>query len=175
VNDLHEALDQIREIRAGVARSRVYPGYRAVPTAMTGVLAGVTAWMQPVYDGSYVTLWTGCALLAMSIAGCSMIRHPSRSAREAITRLAWPLLAGALVTAVLFERAPELLPGLWQIFFALGLFASLPVLPRGMILVAMFYLASGALVLGSQSPAAMGIPFVCGQFAAAWLLYRHHG
>ena len=42
-----------------------------------------------------------------------------------------------------------------------------------MIPVALFYLASGVLVLGSSSPASMGVPFAIGQTAAAYVLYRH--
>ena len=178
MSDLHDALDQIREIRAGVARSRVFRGYRAVPTAMTGLLAVATAWAQPWLAGdavSYVVLWSTCALLAMGVAGSSMWAHPSPNTSQAIGRLAWPLLAGALVTGVLLESAPQLLPGLWQIFFALALFASLHLLPRGMIFVAIFYVISGTVVLGSTAPEAMGIPFGVGQLTAAWILYRHHG
>ena len=184
MRDLDDALDQIREIRAGVASSRVYRGYRAIPTAGTALCAALTAivqpWLVPAGDvGAYVTLWGGCALVALAIAGSSMLAHPSPNTREAVSRLAWPLLAGAIVTAVLFDSAPWLLPGLWQIFFALALFASSRLLPRPMLWVAIFYLASGALVLlagpRAWAPACMGVPFFFGQLTAAWVLRRHHG
>jgi len=178
MRDLHDALEQIREIRAGVARSRLYRGYRAGPTALTGCLAALAALLQTRVAGdpaAYLALWTGCAAASAAVVGASMLAAPSPRTREALTRLAWPVVAGALVTAALHESAPQLLPGLWQVFFALALFASLPLLPRPMVLVALFYLACGLLVLGSTAPASMGIPFATGQFAAALILHRHHG
>ena len=190
MHDLDDALEQIREIRAGVASSRLYRGYRALPTAATGACAALTAVIQPMVvpagtsgAGAYIALWGACALVSLIIAGASMVAHPSPNTREAISKLAWPLLAGALVTAVLFESAPAVLlgvlPGLWQIFFALALFASSRLLPKAMLWVASFYLASGALVLlagpRAWAPACMGVPFFFGQLTAAWILQRHHG
>ena len=183
MSELHDALDQIRAIRSELTRSRLFRGYRAVPTAITGGLAALCAALQPLFvqgADSYLALWTACALTSMAVVGASMLARPSPRTRDALARLAWPLLAGALVTAVLRESAPGLLPGLWQIFFALALFASLPLLPRGMFLVALFYLASGLLLLGSTAsasmgPASMGVPFATGQCAAALLLRRRDG
>ena len=179
--ELDDALDQIREIRAHVARSRVYRGYRAVPTAITGALAIATALIQPVVIQStgtndphlYVALWIACAAVSGAVVLRSMFAHPSPKALEAIVRLSWPFVAGALITLPVANLAPQLLPGLWQVFFALALFSSLPVLPRGMIPVAIFYLLSGVIVLGSSAPASMGVPFAIGQTAAAYVLYRH--
>jgi hypothetical protein len=179
--DLDDALDQIREIRAHVTRSRIYSGYRAVPTAITGALAVATAVVQPMLihspidhgPTSYIALWVTCAAVSAAVVLRSMFAHPSPKALEAMIRLSWPFVAGALITLPIANIAPQLLPGLWQVFFALALFSSLPVLPRGMIPVALFYLASGVLVLGSNEPASMGIPFAIGQTTAAYVLYRH--
>ena len=55
-------------------------------------------------------------------------------------------VAGALLTFVLFRFAPEslwMLPGLWQIVFSLGVFASCRSLPRPMFAVGVWYLAAG--------------------------------
>ena len=71
-----------------------------------------------------------------------------------------------------------MLPGLWQILFSLGIFASCRLLPRAIFGVAVFYLASGlaclALARGELafSPWAMGLPFGTGQLLAAAVLYR---
>jgi len=179
--ELDDALDQIREIRAHVTRSRIYSGYRAVPTAITGALAIATAVIQSAViqpasandPYSYIALWVTCAALSGAVVLRSMFAHPSPKALEAVIRLSWPFVAGALITLPIASIAPQLLPGLWQVFFALALFSSLPVLPRGMIPVAIFYLLSGVLVLGSTAPASMGIPFAIGQTTAAYVLYRH--
>jgi hypothetical protein len=90
-------------------------------------------------------------------------------------------MAGALVTVVLVRAAPEslwMLPGLWQIMYALGIFASCRLLPRQTFWVAVFYLGTGlaalALAHGDRalSPWSMGLPFGAGQFLAALVLYR---
>jgi len=71
-----------------------------------------------------------------------------------------------------------MLPGLWQIFYALGIFASCRLLPKPTFWVAVFYLATGLTVLAmahdeaALSPWTMGFPFGVGQFLAAGVLYR---
>ena len=55
-------------------------------------------------------------------------------------------VAGVLLTVVLYRFAPQslwMLPGLWQIVFSLGLFASCRSLPRPMFAAALWYLAAG--------------------------------
>lgn len=193
--ELREALAQIREIRARMASSQVYGGYRAVPTAVSALLALTATFVQggwvtrdDIY--AYVLVWGICALASMAVAGATMVWHcldstsPLTRARtlQAVGRLGVPLLAGAMVTVVLLGAAPDFgwaLPGLWQVFFALGLFASAGLLPRAILAVAGFYLVAGciALSLGPRalSPGTMGISFVAGQSAAALILARHRG
>jgi hypothetical protein len=73
-----------------------------------------------------------------------------------------------------------LLPGVWQVLFSLGLFASAGLLPAGLPLVAAAYLASGTACLalgpGALTPLAMGLPFLVGQAWIAVLLHtdREH-
>jgi hypothetical protein len=89
-------------------------------------------------------------------------------------------VAGALITLVIDAYAASafwMLPGLWAILFAMGVFASRPMLPRAMTLVGGFYLLAGlcALVWSHEtkdfSPAVMGITFGIGQSLAAAVLY----
>ena len=90
-------------------------------------------------------------------------------------------MAGALLTIVLFRTAPAslwMLPGLWQVVYSLGIFASCQLLPRPTFWVAVFYLGCGLAVLAlahggaALSPWAMGLPFGVGQLLAAVVLYR---
>ena len=92
-------------------------------------------------------------------------------------------VAGTLLTVVLYRFAPDalpLVPGLWQIVFSLGVFASSRALPRGMFAVGVWYLAAGlgSLALAEAapfSPLAMAIPFGVGQFLMALVLFRATG
>ena len=86
-----------------------------------------------------------------------------------------------MLTVVLVRSAPEglwMLPGLWQILYSLGVFASCRLLPRATFGVALFYLITGLLTVtlargdAAFSPWAMGLPFGAGQLFAAGVLYR---
>lgn len=193
--ELHEALSHIAEIRAKVAATQQFRGYRAVPIAASGALALLAATVQqalvpnPSADlNSYLALWLTAAVLGAAAAG---VRIACRDwfdghtltrdlTRLAVGQFAPCLVAGALVTLAVARHAPEagwMLPGLWQILFALGVFASCRLLPRATAWVGVFYLVTGTLNLavfqGERAFAAwaMGLPFGVGQLATAGILY----
>jgi len=70
-----------------------------------------------------------------------------------------------------------LLPGLWCLFFSMGVFASRPYLPHGVGWVGLFYLFGGGALLAlapaglSLEPWGMGAAFGVGQFLLAMVLY----
>lgn len=191
--ELREALAQIAEIRGQMARTEVFRGYRAAPVAITGVLAFAAAAAQyafvpdPSRDvAAYLALWLGAAGLSLLVAGAGMVLRDRLAVSIWARRTTWMaveqflpcILAGGLATAALLKLDPahvRLLPGLWQVFFALGIFASRLLLPKATLGVAAFYLACGLVVLGtgsaSLSPWAMGLPFGVGQLLAAGVLY----
>jgi uncharacterized membrane protein YhhN len=74
-----------------------------------------------------------------------------------------------------------MLPGLWQIIFSLGFFASCRTLPRPMFVAAIWYLGAGLGCLAfagdahAFSPWAMALPFAIGQFYLAVVLYLDAG
>ncbi len=194
-NDLREAMSQIAEIRQQLARTELFRGYRSVPVAFSGVLAWGAAFAQsvwipdPVRDlTSYLMLWLSSAAIGISAAAVEMTlraRQDPRWAREhtwlAVEQFLPCVVAGGLTTLVL-ARSPEpvawMLPGLWSIFFSLGVFASRRLLPGAIIWVAFYYLLSGLVSLAvargdlALSPWAMGVPFGGGQLLAALVLYR---
>jgi hypothetical protein len=194
--ELREALTQITEIRLQMARTEVFRGYRAVPAAFSGAVAVMAAAAQSlmVQDpaqqlGAYLGLWIGAALISGMSAACEMAvraRNATSPLTRELTYLAIEqfcpcLVAGALVTMVVVRRAPEcvwVLPGLWQVLYSLGIFASCRLLPRSMSGVAVFYLIAGLCTLAlargeyALNPWAMGLPFCVGQLFAAAVLYR---
>jgi hypothetical protein len=194
--ELRDALTQISEIRLQMARTEVFRGYRAMPVAFSGVLALATAGFQSVWVrepaqelSGYLALWIGAAVISAVAAGAEMVIRVRNSASPWTREITWLaveqfvpcLVAGGLLTFVLIRFANEaiwMLPGLWQILFSLGVFASCRLLPRATFSVAVFYLATGlaclALARGefALSPWAMGLPFGVGQLLAAAVLYR---
>lgn len=194
MRDLDRALADISEIRSQIARGTEFRGYGAATLAATGVFAvlaalGQARWLADAAHApiGYVLLWAGTALVSLAvIAGETVARSHrvhSGMAQEMIFAAAEQFLpsgiAGVLLTAVLLRFAPEaswMLPGLWQVVFALGVFASCRFLPRAMLLVGGWYLATAlaCLVLArgpyALSPWAMGAPFGIGQFLVAAIL-----
>ena len=90
------------------------------------------------------------------------------------------LFASIAVSAVLAAFSPEnlwLLPGLWQVFVALGGGAAVKFLPRTLSSVDAWYFLSGITVLimasgeNTLDPWMMGIPFAIGQLLMAFLLH----
>ena len=190
---LHDALSQLAEIRTAVDRSACFRGYRAAPVAGSGVLAGVAAliqhWMLPdplLHPAAWLLLWTVTATLSLALVmvevvaryGWTVCDLQRSGTWRAVGCFAPCLVAGVLLTIAVFEArsaAAGLLPGLWSMLFALGVFASRPVLPRAMLWLGVWYLLAGWLVLmfsqGSLAPWTMFVPFGIGQLAAAVVLY----
>jgi hypothetical protein len=191
--ELHEALSHIAEIRSRAAVAERFRGYRAIPVGTSGGVAILAAVVQPMLVAdpaadlpAYLALWVTTAVVGMLAAGSGILvrrwsdRHPL--SREltllAVSQFAPCLAAGALVTLALARHSPEigwLLPGLWQVIFALGVFSSCRLLPRAIAGIAAFYMLAGVVNLamtdGSLSPWAMGLPFGLGQLATAAVLY----
>lgn len=193
--ELREALDSIAAIRRRMAETEVFRGYRALPVAVSAVLALAAGFLQPVLVPrpeqdvrGYVALWSAIALLSIGAAGLAMFVR-DRVAGTSLTRpVTWLavgqflpcLVAAAAVTAVLVRVAAEavwVLPGLWQVFFSQGVFASCRLLPRPAFAVGLWYLVAGTATLvlargtDALSPWAMAVPFGVGQLAAAAVLY----
>jgi len=193
VNDLRQALAQINAIRAQVARDTQFRGYGPVSIAASGVLALLVAAVQSrlIKDGSdfssFFLIWTATAAVTVVLTASEAIGRARRVhhslANEMIQLAAEQFLPaiviGALLTGVLIWVAPRelwMLPGLWELLFSLGVFASCRFLPRSMIVVAAWYLLAGlaCLILQSGSktfaPWSMGIPFGVGQLLVALVL-----
>jgi hypothetical protein len=194
VADLYKALAQIHAIRDQVARGTEFRGYGPETVAATGMLAAAAALFQPLLlkdPGSnvlgYLALWIATAALAVLVTTFQTITRTRRVhsglARQMMFSAAESFLpaivAGVLVTAVLLRSGPRdlwMLPGLWQIFYGLGIFASCRFLPRQMSAVGVWFTTTGVLCLTTGaggrafSPWEMGFPFGIGQLLIAAVL-----
>jgi len=191
--EVQKALNQISEIHGHLAKAHVYRGYRAVPVAVSGVLALLAAAVQTKLTGigspqSFVIYWVAVAVLASVVAGGGIVygyvlqesQLARRRTRTAVGQLIPCLVAGMSVTAIMAGHGSDsiaFLPGLWAILFGLGVFASRPYLPRVIGWVALYYLCAGTALLAiagdgrSLSPWGMGITFGSGQIVSGILLY----
>ena len=200
MEELDRALADITAIRSQMARGTEFRGYG--PDDGGGdrlrwrcAAAGVQAlWLpDPAADLlGYLALWVATAAISVVLIGIEMVARSRRihsgladEMIHAATEQFIPAgVAGALLTFVLFRFAPQslwMLPGLWQIVFSLGIFASCRSLPRPMFAVGVWYLAAGLASLAfangahAFSPWAMAVPFGIGQLLMAAVLYRSVG
>ena len=194
MTNLDKALAEISAIRSQIARGTEFRGYGPASVAASGVLALLVATIQSYWPArlnhdflSYSTVWIAAAAISLTLTGIETVLRARRVhtsfANEMIYHAAEQFLpaltAGLLLTVVMLRVAPHsagLLPGLWQVIFSLGVFASCRFLPRQMFLVGMWYLAAGLISLavgageGSLSPWVMGVPFGMGQLLVAAVL-----
>jgi hypothetical protein len=196
MSNLDRALAEISAIRGQMARATEFLGYGPSTFAITGLLAGAAALGQSIWlkDAAghviaWLALWIGVAAFSAAIIGFEMVTRSRRihsdlaeeMIRTAVEQFLPAAAAGVLITATLVMFAPQslpLLPGLWQIAFSLGVFASCRFLPRRLTAVGVWYLACGLLSLARSgghaafSPWLMGVPFGLGQLLVAVLLQR---
>jgi hypothetical protein len=199
LRDLEKALAEITLIRSQMARGMEFRGLGAATLAATGALAlaaGVAQalWLEEParHVEAYLLLWIGVAAASVVLIGIETVTRTARAhsglAQEmilaAVEQFLPAAVSGALLAVVLYETAPAslwMLPGLWQIIFALGVFASRRALPRAIALAGIWYLATGLLCLAAAagenafSPWAMGLPFGIGQALIALIVHRHGG
>ena len=197
MRDLDKALAEISEIRSQLARDTEFRGYGPMTLAATGCLALLAAIFQamwlanPTDDiSAYLGLWIVTAALSIVVVGVEVLVRARRvhsgfageMIQAAVEQFLPAAMAGAMLTAVLVRFVPAslgLLPGLWQVVFSLGVFASCRFLPRAMFAVGIWYLGTGLFCLafasGEQalSPWAMGIPFGVGQLLVAAVLFHN--
>lgn len=195
MTDLNQALHDIRRIRQQVAQGTEFRGYGPLTLSATAALAlaaGVcqTIWVAdvPANPARYVAVWLTTGLLCAALIATQMVRRANRlhsgmadeMIRMAVGQFLPAAAAGVMLPLVLLYRAPQeigMLPGLWQVIFALGVFSSCRGLPKPMLAVGAWFLMTGMVCLGlgssrALSAAAMAVPFAVGMAAVAAIHYR---
>jgi len=199
MTEFDKALADLAHIRTRLAAGMLFQGFGPAAIAATGLLAFATAEAQALWPDlltrsqeTYLVIWIALAFAAAALVGIEMIarsrrRHGGLSTAMIVNAIEQFLpagFAGAAVAAVFVSASPEdcwMLPGLWQLFVALGIFAALRCLPRAVMLAGAWYFLSGTtvLLLASEekvlSPWLMGLPFGAGQLLMAVALHFAEG
>ena len=200
MKELQQALSEIQSIRSQVARGTEFRGYGPASIAVSGVLALLVAAVQTQWTAKHpridlviwLGVWAGTAAVSVLLTGIETFARARRVhvgfAREmvqaAVEQFLPAVMVGFLLSVVMLRVAAQecwMLPGLWELIFSLGVFASCRFLPRQMFAVGVWYLAAGlfCLALGSAtrtlSPWTMGIPFGVGQLLVAAVLQYGYG
>jgi hypothetical protein len=199
MRDLDKALADIFAIRSQIAAGTAFRGYGPAAVAATSGVALLTTLLQFLWlddpTRHPLVFFSGWAVAAFVSGAMIWIEMQARSRRhhsgladamihQAVEQFLPAGAAGVLLAAMLWKSAPEtlwMLPGLWQIFISLGVFASVRSLPRTVALAGAWYFLAGFFTLllasGSHalSPWTMGLPFVIGQSLMAALLHFASG
>lgn len=195
MRNLDRALADITSIRSQLAAGAMFRGFGPAVMAVTGGLAVVTAGAQSLWPETlardpltFLLCWVVAAAVSGALIGAEMLARSRRHhggladamVLNAIEQFLPAGFAGGAVACVLGLFAPQalwLLPGLWQILVALGIFASVRTLPRVVAFVGAWYFVAGVGVLiiasfdRALSPWLMGLPFAAGQFLMAAVLH----
>jgi hypothetical protein len=187
----NEAIAYIERVREQVARIEMFRAFRAITTAMTGVLAIAGGLVQAIWQlndpNSFMVLWFAIALMGVALVGIEMaIRYRTadsllaQDAMMAAVKQFQPcLIAGGLITLGIGLATPHamlLLPALWAFCFGLGIFAVRPGLPDAARFIGAWYLLSGMVLIAlagrsiAFSPWWMPVTFGFGQLFSAGVL-----
>jgi hypothetical protein len=200
MKELQQAISEIHSIRNQVARGTEFRGYGPVSIAASGVLALLVAALQARWLPKparadlllWFAVWAGTAGVAVLLTGIETFARSRRVHRgfakemvqSAVVQFLPAVMVGMFLAVVILGRAAEeswMLPGLWELIFSLGVFASCRFLPPQMFAVGVWYLVAGLCCLAAESvarslsPWAMGIPFGVGQLMVAAVLQFGYG
>ena len=174
MTDLNRALVDIRSIRRQVAQTSEFHGYGPLPLSATAVFALLAGALQAhwlpdpaFHPGQYVGLWLTTAVISAALIATQMLTRANRlhsgmadeMIRLAVLQFLPAGVAGAAVPFVLLNGPQSvfwMLPGLWQIIFSLGVFASCRCLPRLMYLVGGWFLLTGLASIALGDTRALG-------------------
>ena len=188
MTELNQALVDIRNIRRQVARTTEFRGYGPLTlsaTAVIALLAGLTQsrWLpEPAtHPVQYVALWLSTGVLCAALIATQMLTRAKRlhsgmadeMIRMAVAQFLPAGIAGAILPFILLHITHDvfwMLPGLWQIIFSLGVFASCSCLPRPMLLVGVWFLLTGIACIALGDARALAPVAMSGSFAVGMML-----
>ena len=157
-----EDLHFIRETMESAAAFTAVPGLGGVIIGVTALVAAFVAARQSSPPAWLVT-WVVEGVLAFAVASGAMIRKArraqtpllSRPGRKFVLSLSPPLLAGALLTGVLYRAGQVgVLPGLWLLLYGAGVVTGGAFSVRIIPLMGLCFMVSGG--NGAVLPAGLG-------------------
>jgi hypothetical protein len=179
-------LSFIRETMERAATVTAVPGWGGVAMGATAVAAAGVASRQST-PAEWLAVWLGAAAVALGVGGIAMVRKAektgaslwSKAGRLFAGAFVPPIMAGAILTAVLYRRdLTQLLPGVWLLLYGTavttaGAFSVRPVPVLGVGLMTLGGIAF--LVPPSFGDVMMAIGFGGLQIGFGWVIARRHG
>lgn len=174
------AEENLRFIRETMERSASFtavPGWGGVIMGATALAAAAAASRQPS-PKAWLAIWLGEALLAHLIGAWAIGRKSraantplfSRPGRKFALGLFPPLVAGALLTLVLYRAGlAGVLPGTWLLLYGAGVVTGGAFSVKVVPVMGICFMAAGALAL--FTPASWGNEFMAAGFGGLHILF----
>jgi len=179
--ELHaKAMENLRFIRETMERAGSFTAVSGWGQVVIGVTGFLAAWLASVQGSPELWLATWCVAAVVSVAiGVLTTAMKARAAkmplltgpgRKFTLSLAPPLVAGAVLTVVLFNTGSmAVLPGVWLLLFGVGILTagafSVPVVP----VMGLTFMALGTAAL--FSPAAWGDAYMALGFGGLHMFF----
>ncbi|HEV2177919.1 MAG TPA: hypothetical protein VGW33_12075 [Terriglobia bacterium] len=178
---LHErAMENLRFIRETMERSGSFtavPGWGGAAMGATALGAAYLAAREPTTAG-WLRVWAVEALVALAL-GAWGVRHKLRAARTPalsgpaqrfVSSFAPPMLAGALLTAALYQAGwTRVLPGLWLLIYGVAVITAGAFSVKIVPVMGGCFMALGAVAL--FSPAGWGNGFMASGFGGLQIIF----
>ena len=179
--ELHAAaMDNLRFIRETMQRAGSFTAVSGWGQVVIGVAGLLAAWLasRQASDGDWLATWIGAAVVAALIGvvttalkaravGESVRSGPGR---KFVLTLAPPLVAGAVLTVVLFQaEMARMLPGMWLMLFGAGIVAAGSYSVRVVPVMGGMFMALGCAAL--FSPAAWGDAYMAAGFGVLHVVF----
>ena len=173
------AADNLRFIRDTMERASAFtavPGWGGVAVGLTALITGGIAFGKS--ENRQFFTWLVEAGVALLLAGWSVKRKSkrlslslrSRPARRALLSFMPPLIAGAVLTLVLFPSGVlAVLPGLWLLLYGAAVVTGGAFSVRIVPVMGMCFMLLGALALGA--PAVWGNIFLMAGFGGLHIVF----
>jgi hypothetical protein len=178
---LHErAMDNLQFIRETMERASAFtavPGWGGVVMGMTAVVATWVASRQATVE-AWLATWLGEAVLALMIGLWAMLKKArglklpvlSGPGRKFALSLAPPMLAGALLTFVLYRAGlVSAIPGMWLLMYGVGVVTAGTFSVKIVPLMGFCFIVIGAAAL--FSPPSWGNGFMAAGFGGLQITF----
>jgi hypothetical protein len=189
--DLHaRAMDNLRYIRETMERAGSFTavsGWGQVVIGIAAVLAAGLASLQPSTTETWLATWAAAAVVSM-LVGVLTTAMKARTARmplltgpgrKFVLSLAPPLVAGAVLTGVLYRAGmPELLPSAWLLLYGAGIITAGAFSVSAVPVMGLCFMLVGA--AAAFTPAAWGNAWMAAGFGGLHMVFgiiiaRRHG
>lgn len=162
--EVRQAIADLAEVRGRLANVQRFDGYSGSAAIASGIVALIAGAVQlaivphpnAAQRALYLAIWLAClgVALALNYGAILAWRARNRGAQAGVqtrtvglTILPAIVSGGVITLALVLRGVDDLLPGIWCLTYALGIFASRAMVPRDVSWVAAGFGAFGTLLL----------------------------